>query len=210
VAHIAARLEDVKATRVLAAAFVAGSVPFSNIAARRQAGVDLRTVGSGTVSGTSLYRVAGFGPLAAAGVCDVAKGAVGPILAGRNRPVLAAVSGGLGVAGHNWSPFLRGSGGRGISPALGALGMTAWPGTLVVLGGMVLGRFVKATGLGTFIAQAALVPVLARTHGRRGALAGICVVLPMWTKRLAGNQRPVDPSVRTYARRLLYDSDEPA
>jgi hypothetical protein len=78
-----------------------------------------------------------------------------------------------------------------------------------MLSGMVLGRFVKETGLGSFIAQAALVPVLARTHGRRGALAGICVVLPMWLKRLAGNHRPADPSVRTYARRLLYDSDDP-
>ena len=196
-----------KAARVLAAAFIAGSVPFSNIAARRRAGVDLRSVGSGTVSGTSLYHVAGFGPLAAAGVCDVAKGAVGPILAGPNRPVLAAISGGLGVAGHNWSPFLRGSGGRGISPALGALGMTAWPGSVVMLGGMVLGRFVKETGLGSFLAQAALVPVLARTHGRRGAFAGACVVAPMWIKRLVGNRAPVDPSLRTYARRLLYDSD---
>ena len=27
---------------------------------------------------------------------------------------------GLAVAGHNWSVFLRGAGGRGIAPALGA------------------------------------------------------------------------------------------
>jgi glycerol-3-phosphate acyltransferase PlsY len=193
----------------MAVAFVAGAVPFSNIAARRRAGVDLRTVGDGTVSGTSLYRVAGFGPLAAAGVCDVAKGAVGPILAGHDRPVLAAISGGLGVAGHNWSPFLRGSGGRGISPALGALGVNAWPGSVVMLGGMVLGRMVKETGLGSFVAQAALVPILGRTHGARGALAAACVVAPMWLKRLAGNRPPDRPDLRSYARRLLYDSDRP-
>src|SRR5207244_1892983 len=95
---------------VLAAGYAAGAIPFSNIAARRARGVDLRAVGTGTVSGTALYRVAGFGPLALAGIFDVAKGAVGPVLAGRDRPVLAAAGGGLAVAGHNWSPFLAGAG----------------------------------------------------------------------------------------------------
>ena len=69
--------------------------------ARRVGRVDLRDVGTGTVSGTALYHVAGFGPLALAGVCDVAKGAVGPLLAGSDRPELAAVAGGVAVAGHN-------------------------------------------------------------------------------------------------------------
>jgi glycerol-3-phosphate acyltransferase PlsY len=197
----------------LATAFVAGAVPCSNIAARRRAGVDLRTVGTGTVSGTSLYGVAGFGPLAVAGVCDVAKGAVGPLLAGRRRPVLAALAGGLAVAGHNWSPFLRGAGGRGISPAIGALLPTGWPGSVTLLGGLAAGRVARHTGLGSFLAQAALVPLLGATHGRRGALAGACVVAPMWAKRLAGNAPPDEPSLRVYARRLLFDADtsrEPA
>src|SRR5262245_65557688 len=109
-----------QAAAILLLSFAAGAIPFSYLAGRRARGVDLRRVGSGTVSGTSLYRVAGFGPLAVAGVCDVAKGAVAVLIAG-DHVALAAVCGGLAVAGHNWSPFLRGSGGRGISPALGAL-----------------------------------------------------------------------------------------
>src|SRR2546422_10651684 len=103
------------------AAYLAGSVPFSNIMARRTRGVDLREVGSGTVSGTSLYRVAGFGPLALAGVLEIAKGAVGPALAGRDRPVLAAAAAGARGAGHAWLLFLQGAGGRGIPPARGAV-----------------------------------------------------------------------------------------
>jgi glycerol-3-phosphate acyltransferase PlsY len=192
---------------VAGVAFVAGAVPFSNFAARRRAGVDLREVGTGTVSGTSLYEVAGFGPLAVAGVCDVAKGAVGPLLAGRDRPVLAAVAGGLAVAGHNWSPFLSGAGGRGLSPAIGALLPRAWPGAALVLGGMAVGRIARHTGLGSFAAQCALVPVLARTRGRDAALAGACVVAPMFLKRLAGNEPPQYPSFATYARRVLFDND---
>ena len=71
---------------VVASSYLAGAVPFSNLTARRTRGVDLRDVGNGTVSGTALYQVAGFGPLALGGVLDVAKGAVGPLLAGRDRP----------------------------------------------------------------------------------------------------------------------------
>jgi acyl phosphate:glycerol-3-phosphate acyltransferase len=188
-------------------AFAAGAVPFSNLAAKRRAGVDLRDVGTGTVSGTSLYDVAGFGPLAVAGVCDVAKGAVGPLLAGRDRPVLAAVAGGLAVAGHNWSPFLSGAGGRGLSPAIGAMLPRAWPGAVVILGGMVAGKFARQTGLGSFAAKCALVPVLARTMGRNAALAGACVVLPMVAKRVVGNTPPPTRTVGAYLHRVVFDND---
>ena len=192
---------------VLAVSFAAGSIPSSQVAARMKAGADLRTVGTGTVSGTSLYRVAGFMPLAVSGVADIAKAMVGPLLAGRNRPGLAAVAGGMAIAGHNWSPFLRGAGGRGFAPSLGALGVNAWPGVPVMLGGLLAGRAARQTGLGGFAAQCALVPVLARTHGRRGGVAGACVVLPMWTKRVLGNTRPEAWTPRVVWERLLFDRD---
>ena len=196
-----------KAGSVLAASFVAGSFPSSQVAARVRAQVDLRTVGSGTVSGTSLYRVAGFGPLAVAGIADIAKGTIGPLLAGRDRPVLAAFAGAAAIAGHNWSPALRGAGGRGFAPSLGVLGVNAWPGVPVMLGGLVAGRAVRQTGLGGFVAQCALVPLLGRTHGRRGALVGACVVAPMWVKRVLGNARPEVPGMRAYVERLVFDRD---
>ena len=196
------------ATGILVLSFVLGGIPFSNVAARVTRGVDLRRVGTRTVSGTSLYRVSGFPALALAGICDVAKGAAGPLLAGSGRPVLAAFAGGLAVAGHNWSPFLRGAGGRGVAPALGALLATAWPGAVLLLVGLVLGKAGRQTGLGGFVAEVALAPVLAVTNGAAGALAGACVALPMLLKRLLGNERPSEPTVRAYATRLLFDRDE--
>ncbi|HZD75162.1 MAG TPA: glycerol-3-phosphate acyltransferase [Actinomycetota bacterium] len=193
----------------LGAAFLVGSIPFSNMAARLTRGVDLRGVGNGTVSGTGLYRVAGFGPLAVAGALDVSKGAVAPLLVGRDHPAVPLAAG-LVVAGHNWSPFLRGAGGRGISPALGALAVVGWPGALLLLAGMTCGKLVRQAALGTLLAQVALVPVLARTKGRRGALAGAAVVAPMLAKRLLGNSPPAGPSPgRVYLSRLLYDRDAP-
>jgi glycerol-3-phosphate acyltransferase PlsY len=192
---------------VLAAAFGAGSVPFANIAARRWRNVDLRSVGTGTVSGTGLYSVAGFGPLAIAGVCEVAKGSVGPLLAGRDRPKLAAVAGGLAVVGHNWSPWLGGAGGRGISPAVGALLPRHWRGSALLLGGMAAGRIAGETAVGSIAADGVLVPLLGFTAGAEGAAAGLAVVVPMVVKRMVGNSRPAGSDRSVWVWRLLYDRD---
>jgi glycerol-3-phosphate acyltransferase PlsY len=186
--------------------FLAGAVPFSNLVARRSRGVDLRETGTGTVSGTSLYRVAGFRALALAGICDVAKGALGPLLV-LDHPLLAAVAGGFAVAGHNWSPFLRGHGGRGVAPALGSLLVNAWPGAVLLLAVLVVTRTFRQTGLGGFLGEVALTPVLVVTNGTSGALAGGAIAAPMLVKRVVGNSRPRDPSVGAYVRRLLFDHD---
>ena len=192
----------------LGAAFLAGGIPFANIAARLTSGTDLRGVGNGTVSGTGLYRVAGFGPLAVAGVLEIGKGAVGPLLVGRDHPTAAALAAGLSVAGHNWSPFLRGAGGRGISPALGALLVVAWPGAVLLLAGMILGKVFGETALGALVAEVALTPVLAVIYGAVGALAGASIAMPMLVKRVVGNTPPAPPRGHTYLTRLLYDRDE--
>jgi glycerol-3-phosphate acyltransferase PlsY len=186
-----------QAAAILVLSFAVGAIPFSYVAGRRARGVDLRRVGSGTVSGTSLYRVAGFGPLAAAGVLDVAKGAAGP-----------GVAGGAAVVGHNWSPFLRGAGGRGISPALGALLVVAWPGAVMLLVGMILGKVFGETAVGALVAEVALTPVLAVTHGAVGALAGIAIAIPMLVKRVVGNAPAKPPRGQTYRNRILYDRDD--
>lgn len=198
-------------TAVLGLAYAVGSLPFSNVAARLVRGVDLREIGTGTVSGSELYGVAGFTPMAIAGSLDVAKGAVGPLLAGRDRPVLAALAGGVAVAGHDWSPFLRGSGGRGVSPAMGALAVNAWPGVVVLAAGLAGGRLAGRTSIGCFLAYLALIPVLFRTHGRDGALAGAAVLVPILAKRLAGNAPPpTGPDrARVLFNRLVRDQDAP-
>lgn len=192
---------------VLAASYLAGSVPFSQLMSKKRRGVDLRTVGSGTVSGTSLYKVAGFGALATAGIADIAKGAVGPLLAGREREELQAAACAAAVAGHNWSPFLRGAGGRGITAAIGALGATAPTGSAILLGGLTLGRIGGETAFGSFAADMLLVPYLSITDGRRGKLAATAVVTVLLAKRLTGNRPPKDKRARVYLNRLLFDCD---
>ncbi|MCU4184696.1 glycerol-3-phosphate acyltransferase [Acidiferrimicrobium sp. IK] len=189
------------------AGFLASSIPFSYLMAKRVSGVDLRQVGSGTVSGTGLFEVAGFAPLAIAGVCEVAKGAVGPLLARRAGAPVAAAAAAAAVAGHNWSPWLRGAGGRGLSPAIGALLVGAPVGAAVLLTGMAGGRLAGETAIGTVVADAALVPVSARVHGPEAGRFAAAVLAPMIAKRLAGNRRPTDRRPTTYLWRALLDRD---
>ena len=187
--------------------FAVAAVPFANVAAKVWRGVDLRSVGTGTVSGTGLYQVAGFGPLAVAGVFEVAKGAVGPLLAGRDHPRVAALAAGAAVVAHNWSPLLGGAGGRGMSPAIGALGVVAPSGSVALLAGLAAGRLAGQTAVGSLVAEVAVVPVVRRRHGREAAWAAGAVVVPMLVKRLTGNgfRRPASPAV--YAWRILFDRD---
>lgn len=204
-----ARLRTMWALLILPLAFGTGAIPFSNVFARLRRQVDLREHGPGTVSGTSLYQVAGFGTLAVAGILDIAKGALWPAVAvvTDQHAAVGPLAAGLAVAGHNWSPFLSGAGGRGISPAIGGLLAVAWPGAVVLLGGMAVGRLLKQTGLGSLVAQVSLAPVLAVTHGGPGALAGAAVTAPMLAKRLLGNRPATGERRQVLVSRLLFDRD---
>ncbi len=189
-------------------AYLVGAAPFTNVAARFLRGVDLRDVEQGTVSGTALYEVTGFGPLALVGCLELAKGAVGPMLAGRDRPLLAAAAGGAGVVGHDWSPLLGFAGGRGVSVSLGGLLPIAPEGTAVLSAGLIVGRLARETALGCFAAAVALPAILAWRRGWAGLAAGLSYSLPMLCKRLTGNRAPSrDSSPRVYLYRLLFDRD---
>jgi hypothetical protein len=89
--------------------------------------------------------------------------------------------------------------------------VNAWPGAVLVLGGPLVGKWFGETGLGGFVAEVALVPVLAMTDGASGALAGACIAVPMLLKRILGNARPspTDGGARrrVYVHRLLFDHD---
>lgn len=198
-----------RAVAVLAASYLAGSIPFTNLGARRLRGVDLRDVGTGTVSGTGLYQVAGFTPLALIGCAELAKGAAGPLLARRRGARLAALAAGAAVAGHNWSPFLGFQGGRGVSVALGASLATFPEGAAVLGAGLGGGRLARRSGAGCALAITALPAVLMKRRGREGLLLGTCLAAPLTVKRLAGNRPPPVRDLRHYAYRYLFDSDPP-
>jgi hypothetical protein len=85
--------------------------------------------------------------------------------------------------------------------------VNAWFGVVVLLGAMIAGKIVRETGIGGFVGEVALTPVLAVTNGAAGALAGAAVAVPMLVKRVVGNTRPDAPGWRPYAYRLFRDRD---
>lgn len=191
----------------LVAAYLVGSLPISFLVARFASGTDLRTFGNRTISGTNVGLSSGFPAMAVAGLLDIGKGALA-VLPVASRPGWAAAAAGCAVIGHNWSVFLVGAGGRGISPGIGASAVLAWPGAVVLVLGLVVGKLTRHTSLGSFVAQAFLPAVLWWTHGSDGAWLAVALLVPMWVKRMVGNEPPAAgyrPVVVLY--RLARDHD---
>ena len=109
--------------------YLLGAVPFGFLIARAR-GVDIRTVGSGNIGATNVFRCLGkkWGILTF--VCDVLKGFIPafvlPVLfappdAGDASALMPVICGFLAVAGHNWPVYLRFKGGKGVATTAGAL-----------------------------------------------------------------------------------------
>lgn len=108
-------------------AYLLGAVPFGLLVVRGITGRDIRQEGSGNIGAANVYRVAGAAVAVLVLALDLAKGVV-PVLLTRaiaaGRPgtdALAVLAGVAAVAGHNWSIFLRGQGGKGIATSYGVL-----------------------------------------------------------------------------------------
>ena len=128
----------------LAIAYVVGSFPSAYIAGRLIKGIDLRTVGSGNLGATNIYRTLGFGAAIAVLILDLAKGAL-PVY---YLPRLLAVGEpwadrtqwwalGYGIAailGHAKPIFLLWKGGgKGVATATGVFLVLAWSPLLVTI-----------------------------------------------------------------------------
>ncbi len=103
--------------------FFIGSIPFGVLLGKMR-GVDVRSIGSGNIGATNVWRALGptFGVLAFA--LDVLKGVAGPLVGRWLVPESdwgIALCGIAAVLGHIFSPFLGFKGGKGISTSLGAL-----------------------------------------------------------------------------------------
>jgi acyl phosphate:glycerol-3-phosphate acyltransferase len=115
--------------------YLLGSVPFSLIAGRRAAGVDVRLQGTRNPGASNVWRLAGRRAGAVAGLADFLKGVL-PILAARGLHLEAGWQMAAGVAavlGHDFSAFLALRGGKGGATMLGFFVCFSFP-ELVVVG----------------------------------------------------------------------------
>lgn len=149
------------ATYVLAGllAFVLGAVPFSWALARLVQGVDIRTVGSGNVGATNVARSMGYGPGLVALSLDAGKGILAVLAAQWIAPgdsLLVALAGGMAVLGHNFTPFLRFRGGKGVATGAGAFAVLA---PYALLGSVLV--FVAVVGVSRFVSLGSVTAAVA-------------------------------------------------
>ena len=143
--------------------YLLGSIPAAYIAARLVKGKDIRQMGGGNVGALNTFKEVGRGAGIAVALADIAKGAVAVAIAQwlLDVPQLFVLTAGLAaIAGHNWSIFLKFTGGKGMATAIGILVILLlhygyWQGLLIFLGVIVVGLIIThnvalSTGIALF------------------------------------------------------------
>lgn len=163
---------------VLLAGYVSGSLPFGLWLGRAFRGVDIRSIGSGNLGATNVYRTLGPGLGVATLLLDVLKGAL-PVWLVPHHPWAAGFPGGAewcrlavgfaAVAGHIWTMFAGFRGGKGVATTVGVLlalapsAFAVFVATFVVV--VAVTRFIS---LGSILGALAFVAALALGPNRPG------------------------------------------
>lgn len=106
-----------------------GSLPTGYLVARIFRGVDIRTVGSGSIGATNVRRLMGQGWAVFVTLVDMLKGALALLLtveSASSAPWLLSLSALAAVLGHNYPVWLRFRGGKGVATTYGTM-FFIWP-----------------------------------------------------------------------------------
>jgi acyl phosphate:glycerol-3-phosphate acyltransferase len=175
----------------LVLAYLAGSIPSAYLAGKAK-GVDLRTVGSGNLGATNVFRTLGWQIGVAVYVADCLKGwipvAVLPGMVGADSIGWRIAYGVAAIAGHVKPIFLLGKGGgKGVATASGVflglapmamlISMAAFAAVVAASGYVSLGSLVSAVVL--------VIAVAVRGTGGTPLLATVALVAAFvfWTHR---------------------------
>jgi glycerol-3-phosphate acyltransferase PlsY len=182
-------------------AYLMGSIPFGFLIAKTQ-GIDIRTVGSGNIGATNVFRSVSKKLGVITFALDFLKGYCGaallPLLAnaiasapleGLAKDILPVLCGALTIVGHNWTCFLGFKGGKGIATSAGMLmglsplgvsiALTLW---FVIF---VTTRYVSVASICAALTMAVLVwPLHLKTHGVWfPAVLTLLAALAIWKHR---------------------------
>jgi glycerol-3-phosphate acyltransferase PlsY len=106
----------------LAFGYLLGSIPFGLLITRLSGGPDIRAIGSGNIGATNVLRTGRKGLAAATLVCDVLKGTLAVVVAGKVAGHEAALFAGVGAfLGHLFPIWLKFKGGKGVATYIGVL-----------------------------------------------------------------------------------------
>jgi glycerol-3-phosphate acyltransferase PlsY len=198
---------------ILLGAYLIGSIPNAYILVRLLKGVDIRAYGSGNVGGSNAGTILGLWAMFLIGIIDVVKGGLVvwlvyvPLDMGLGMAVLAGLA---TTVGHDWSPFLRFNGGRGLSTIVGMLVVLFPWGALFFLVVTFIGWRLKSTA-GSTVGLLGL-PFLSLVLEMPPAitLGTVGMILITALKRLEANRQPLPDSGGRWPviwRRLWLDRD---
>lgn len=199
-------------------AYLFGAIPTAYLAARWTRGVDIRKIGSGNVGGANAIQAMGRTAGLTVMAFDVfVKGPLPVVLAdsvlGYGKGI-EVVAGTAALVGHDWSVFLRFSGGRGLGTGSGVVFAMAWPIWFVFAGiGFVYWAITRNSPVGWAIALL-LLPFIMAGSGLAGeyVVYGAIFAAVSAIKRVASNPgerrtpREINPA-RLFWNRLVYDRD---
>jgi len=201
----------------LICSYIFAGIPTAYLVAKYLKGMDIRQYGTGNVGASNLMQHISVKVGFAAGFCDgIVKGLL-PILTliliNQSPGIQIAVALGA-VSGHNWSPYLRFSGGRGIAVSLGIyLAYLLIPefAVLAFVGGFWGWYIRRDIGLWMMVGMA-FIPIIATLLGRPEEVITITTGITglLLVKRLTANwEKPVkdEPLLKVMFFRLLYDRD---
>ena len=206
----------VTAASFIVGAYLLGAIPTSYLVARLLKGVDIRESGSGNVGASNLSEHAGRWIGIPVGLFDLIVKATVPILLAKFFDQTITVQAAVGLAavlGHNWSPYLQMTGGRGISTVIGVMvAFLMWPEILIgiVIVGIIGTLWLKDMALWMFGMILAL-PVMAYLFERDTTIVILfaCLAIALLAKRLTANwERPEQGyNWRVFLYRILWDRD---
>jgi glycerol-3-phosphate acyltransferase PlsY len=179
--------------------YLVGSLSPSVFLGRLFKGIDVRKHGSGNAGTTNAFRVLGVKLGVAVLVADVLKGVL-PVLLAKylSTPLVTVLVAFACVAGHNYSLFLRGKGGKGVATGAGAaLAMMPIPMAIVVVLFVLLLLTTRIVSVASIVCTI-MFPVMAVVfHQPLAYIVGACVmaVVVLWAhrgnfRRLLAHQEP--------------------
>ena len=153
---------------LIAAAYLAGSLPFGYWLVRIFRHADIRTLGSKNTGMTNVWRNFGWRFGVATLLLDVAKGAAAVLIADRLFGQGLAIFAGLGAfLGHIFPVWLKFKGGKGVATYLGVLLGSVWQaGAVFVLLWLAIAAITRISSLAAIIATLAA-PIAVYAWGSR-------------------------------------------
>jgi glycerol-3-phosphate acyltransferase PlsY len=198
---------------IVVASYLIGGVSAAYIAGRLLGGVDIRVVGSRNVGASNVWQTVSRAAVVPVGLADIAQAmlCIGIAKLADQSVGVQVLAGLAGLAGHNWSPYLGLTGGRGIGPAIGFMLMLSWPGLGAFCGlsvaGVALRSVPQFVGLGIAVA-----PFASLAKGQSPEIVAGCFAMAalVIAKRLLTNKPGIPQGAdarQVLVNRLLYDRD---